>query len=139
MAGRHARCPCCSIVRGPVAAACRGRGRPDLGLGSPWVVRCRLDGRYDQQIAQRSNARRTDNLFRGDDIAAQADALCAQHDLSEADRGRVCRVCPGRGLRHGLTVAERTRRGISDGMIRPSIGREDSPDLIADLHQALAG
>jgi len=36
-------------------------------------------------------------------------------------------------------VAERTRRGISDGMIRPSIGREDSPDLIADLHQALAG
>lgn len=38
---------------------------------------------------------------------------------------------------HGLTPEERKRRGISDAMIRLSIGLEDSEDLIADLEQAL--
>ena len=39
---------------------------------------------------------------------------------------------------HGLTPEERTRRGISDAMLRLSIGLEDPADLIADLEQALA-
>ena len=39
---------------------------------------------------------------------------------------------------HGLTSEERARRGISDAMLRLSIGLEDAADLIADLHQALA-
>jgi cystathionine gamma-synthase len=39
---------------------------------------------------------------------------------------------------HGLTPEERTRRGISDAMLRLSIGLEDAADLIADLNQALA-
>ncbi len=38
---------------------------------------------------------------------------------------------------HGLTPEERTRRGISDAMLRLSIGLEDTADLIADLNQAL--
>ncbi|MCU0835827.1 MAG: aminotransferase class I/II-fold pyridoxal phosphate-dependent enzyme [Chromatiaceae bacterium] len=38
---------------------------------------------------------------------------------------------------HGLGPEERARRGISDGMIRLSIGLEDPEDLIADLSQAL--
>lgn len=38
---------------------------------------------------------------------------------------------------HGLTPAERARRGITDTMIRLSIGLEDASDLIADLRQAL--
>jgi len=38
---------------------------------------------------------------------------------------------------HGLTPAERARRGISDAMLRLSIGLEDPADLIADLEQAL--
>ncbi len=38
---------------------------------------------------------------------------------------------------HGLTPEERTRRGISDAMLRLSIGLEDADDLIADLRQAL--
>jgi cystathionine beta-lyase/cystathionine gamma-synthase len=38
---------------------------------------------------------------------------------------------------HGLAPEERTRRGITDAMIRLSIGLEDEQDLIADLHQAL--
>jgi cystathionine beta-lyase/cystathionine gamma-synthase len=38
---------------------------------------------------------------------------------------------------HGLTPEERGRRGISDSMLRLSIGLEDAEDLIADLHQAL--
>jgi cystathionine gamma-synthase len=38
---------------------------------------------------------------------------------------------------HGLTPEERARRGISDSMLRLSVGLEDAADLIADLHQAL--
>ncbi len=38
---------------------------------------------------------------------------------------------------HGLSREERTRRGISETMVRLSIGIEDSADLIADLRQAL--
>jgi cystathionine beta-lyase/cystathionine gamma-synthase len=38
---------------------------------------------------------------------------------------------------HGLTPAERERRGITDSMIRLSVGLEDTEDLIADLAQAL--
>ena len=38
---------------------------------------------------------------------------------------------------HGLTAEERTRRGISDAMLRLSIGLEDADDLMADLEQAL--
>jgi cystathionine beta-lyase/cystathionine gamma-synthase len=33
--------------------------------------------------------------------------------------------------------AERIRMGISDGLIRFSVGLEDPQDLIADLRQAL--
>ncbi|ODR05456.1 cystathionine gamma-synthase [Mycolicibacillus koreensis] len=39
---------------------------------------------------------------------------------------------------HGMPAAERAARGISDGLIRLSIGLEDPADLIADLEQALA-
>ncbi|SDX70060.1 PLP-dependent transferase [Thiocapsa roseopersicina] len=38
---------------------------------------------------------------------------------------------------HDLTPEERARRGISDAMLRLSIGAEDAEDLIADLRQAL--
>lgn len=39
---------------------------------------------------------------------------------------------------HGLPLEERTRRGISDAMLRLSVGLEDATDLIADLNQALS-
>lgn len=39
---------------------------------------------------------------------------------------------------HDLAPEERTRRGISDAMLRLSVGLEDPADLIADLEQALA-
>lgn len=38
---------------------------------------------------------------------------------------------------HGVSAAERERRGISGSMVRLSIGLEDPEDLIADLGQAL--
>lgn len=38
-----------------------------------------------------------------------------------------------------LSPEERHRRGIGDGLIRLSVGIEDSSDLIADLDQALGG
>lgn len=40
---------------------------------------------------------------------------------------------------HGLDPLERAKRGITDGMIRLSVGLEDADDLIADLAQALDG
>jgi cystathionine beta-lyase/cystathionine gamma-synthase len=39
---------------------------------------------------------------------------------------------------HGLPPEERARRGISDAMLRLSVGLEDAADLIADLDQALS-
>jgi len=39
---------------------------------------------------------------------------------------------------HGLSPEERERRGISDTMLRLSVGLENAEDLIADLEQALA-
>lgn len=39
---------------------------------------------------------------------------------------------------HGLSPEERARRGITDSMIRLSVGLEDAADLLADLTQALA-
>jgi len=38
---------------------------------------------------------------------------------------------------HGLSAEQRARRGISDSMLRLSVGLEDGEDLIADLNQAL--
>jgi cystathionine beta-lyase/cystathionine gamma-synthase len=38
---------------------------------------------------------------------------------------------------HGLAPEERARRGISDAMLRLSVGLEEADDLIADLEQAL--
>lgn len=38
---------------------------------------------------------------------------------------------------HGISEEERERRGITNGMLRLSVGLEDARDLIADLHQAL--
>ena len=38
---------------------------------------------------------------------------------------------------HGVTPEERARRGISDAMVRVSVGLEDPQDLISDLTQAL--
>lgn len=67
-----------------------------------------------------------------------------------ADRLRLFALAPSLGgaeslvtqpcttTHHGLTPDERARRGISDAMLRLSIGLEDADDLIADLAQALA-
>ncbi|MEN9490892.1 MAG: hypothetical protein RJA63_1341 [Pseudomonadota bacterium] len=66
-----------------------------------------------------------------------------------ADRLRLFALAPSLGgteslvtqpcttTHHGLTAQERARRGISDAMLRLSIGLEDAADLILDLEQAL--
>jgi len=38
---------------------------------------------------------------------------------------------------HGISRQERERQGITDSMLRLSVGLEDAKDLIADLQQAL--
>ncbi|MFC4259212.1 trans-sulfuration enzyme family protein [Marinobacter lacisalsi] len=40
---------------------------------------------------------------------------------------------------HGISPQERARQGITDGMLRLSVGLEDASDLINDLEQALSG
>lgn len=66
-----------------------------------------------------------------------------------ADRLRLFALAPSLGgveslvtqpcttTHHGLTAAERAHRGISDALLRLSVGLEDADDLIADLEQAL--
>lgn len=66
-----------------------------------------------------------------------------------ADRLRLFSLAPSLGgaeslvtqpcttTHHGLSPEERQRRGISDAMLRLSVGLEDAQDLIADLDQAL--
>ncbi len=66
------------------------------------------------------------------------------------DRLRLFKIAPSLGgveslvtqpvttTHHGLTAAERARRGITNTMIRLSIGLEDVQDLITDLREALA-
>ena len=66
-----------------------------------------------------------------------------------ADRLRLFALAPSLGgveslvtqpcttTHHGLTPEERARRGISDAMLRLSVGLEDADDLIVDLEQAL--
>ncbi len=45
---------------------------------------------------------------------------------------------PATSSHRSLSVEERRRVGISDGLVRLSAGVEDAPDIIADLEQALA-
>jgi cystathionine gamma-synthase/cystathionine gamma-lyase/cystathionine beta-lyase len=45
---------------------------------------------------------------------------------------------PARTSHAGLSADERRKAGISDGLIRVSLGLEDPDDLIADFDQALA-
>ena len=48
-------------------------------------------------------------------------------------------VRPAVATHGGLSAQERARSGISDGLIRFSVGLEDVEDLTADLDQALGG
>jgi cystathionine beta-lyase/cystathionine gamma-synthase len=47
-------------------------------------------------------------------------------------------VRPAAAVHSGLTPEERARSGISDGLIRFSVGLEDTDDLLADLQAALS-
>lgn len=75
----------------------------------------------------------------------------AQETAAVIDRLRLFSIAPSLGgveslvtqpittTHHGLSPEERAQRGISDGMVRLSVGLEDADDLIADLAQALDG
>ena len=62
-------------------------------------------------------------------IFALAESLGAVESLAEH---------PARMTHASIPAAERQRSGVTDGLIRLSIGVEDVGDLIADLEQALA-
>jgi cystathionine beta-lyase/cystathionine gamma-synthase len=44
---------------------------------------------------------------------------------------------PGRMTHGSIPKADREQRGISDGLLRLSVGIEDAADLIEDLRQGL--
>lgn len=74
----------------------------------------------------------------------------AKTTASVVDRLKLFAIAPSLGgveslvtqpvttTHHGLTPAERARRGIVDGMVRISVGLEEVDDLWRDLEQALA-
>jgi cystathionine beta-lyase/cystathionine gamma-synthase len=58
--------------------------------------------------------------------------------LAESLGGVESLIChPGRMTHGSIPAAERERRGVSDGLLRLSVGIEDSVDLIDDLRDAL--
>ncbi|RLV04518.1 cystathionine gamma-synthase [Streptomyces griseocarneus] len=81
-------------------------------------------------------------------LSAVLDAT-AEQTVTVVDGLRLFTIAPSLGgveslvtqpvttTHHGLDPAERARRGITDSMIRLSVGLEDADDLIADLAQAL--
>ncbi|MCP5279748.1 MAG: aminotransferase class I/II-fold pyridoxal phosphate-dependent enzyme [Thiobacillus sp.] len=83
-------------------------------------------------------------------IEVQGGGECGNNSATRvADRLKLFALAPSLGgveslvtqpcttTHHGLTPEERARRGISDAMLRLSVGLEDAEDLIADLEQAL--
>jgi cystathionine beta-lyase/cystathionine gamma-synthase len=61
--------------------------------------------------------------------------LCS---LAESLGGVETLISHPASMTHGSVPAEERRRiGVSDGLLRISVGIEDVPDLIADLDQAL--
>jgi len=59
--------------------------------------------------------------------------------LAESLGGVETLVChPAKMTHASVPAAERDRLGITDGLVRISVGIEDVEDIIADLEQALA-
>lgn len=84
-------------------------------------------------------------------IEVRGGGVCGNNSATRvADRLRLFALAPSLGgveslitqpcttTHHGLSPEERARRGISDAMLRLSVGLEDAEDLIGDLDQALA-
>jgi cystathionine beta-lyase/cystathionine gamma-synthase len=58
--------------------------------------------------------------------------------LAESLGGVESLICHPARMTHGsIPKEERERRGVTDGLLRLSVGIEDADDLIADLRQAL--
>ncbi|WP_413772237.1 PLP-dependent transferase [Marinobacter sp. LV10R510-11A] len=64
-----------------------------------------------------------------------ADSLLQLLNEFSADVHPLCQPIATSHCR--LTPEDRAQRGISDGLLRLSVGLEDTGDLIADLEQAL--
>ena len=58
--------------------------------------------------------------------------------LAESLGGVESLIChPGRMTHGSIPKEERERRGISDGLLRLSVGIEDASDLLEDLREVL--
>lgn len=78
--------------------------------------------------------------IKGDRAAAEKVADQLQLFLLATSLGGVESLVsqPSATSHHAMTPEERASQGISDGMLRLSVGIEEPADLIADLEQALA-
>ncbi len=62
----------------------------------------------------------------------------AYFSLAESLGGVESLIChPGRMTHGSIPKEERERRGVTDGLLRLSVGIEDADDLVGDLRQAL--
>lgn len=91
-------------------------GRQMHGFGGILTIEVNADGATTSQVADRLE------LFALAPSLGGAESLATQ---------------PVTTTHHGLSTDERVRRGITDSMIRLSVGLEDTADLIVDLTQAL--
>ena len=87
-----------------------------FGFGGILTIEVAADGPTTSQVADRLD------LFSLAPSLGGAESLATQ---------------PTTTTHHGLSADERVRRGITESMIRLSVGLEDTADLIADLRQAL--
>jgi cystathionine beta-lyase/cystathionine gamma-synthase len=81
------------------------------------------------------------SLELGGDLAAAArfvDHLKLFHLAASLGGTHSLVSVPVASSHFALTPAERAEAGVTEGMVRLSVGIEDSVDLIADLDQALA-
>ncbi len=85
----------------------------------------------------------------GPHLAALVVPFTPQDTVDEAALRGLIRHVAGTKLMNGvvvnahagevasLTLEERRRAGITEGLVRLSVGIEDAPDIIADLAQAM--
>jgi cystathionine beta-lyase/cystathionine gamma-synthase len=78
-----------------------------------------------------------DLAMSGDEATAVVDRLRLFTLAASLGGPESLAIQPSASTHHGLSPEERARRGITDSLVRLSIGLEDPQDLIADLRQAL--
>ncbi|MGO9200642.1 MAG: PLP-dependent transferase [Limisphaerales bacterium] len=107
-----------------------GWGRPRLGQAQPKHLPSRPDGFGGMLSFELRDAQRVDAMLAAFRLVLPAFSLGGVESL-------VC--IPSRTSHRKMSRGQRERAGISDGLVRVSVGVEDFEDLLEDFTQALGG